>query len=166
MFESIRQSQPHRPIVDLTRGPQHDDGNGSGDARITATTRRRRVLIVDDEKDLADLIAELLSYEGYKTLVVTSSDAALGAAPPFGPDVALLDLGLPKVDGYSLAPMLRGLCPGVFLIAVTGYQREPHRLREAGFNHHFQKPLDLNHLTRVIGPPRVVSDQETPQPAR
>lgn len=116
-------------------------------------THGRRVLLVDDNSDAAELLAELLQAYGHEVLVVTDAVGALAAAPAFGPDVALLDIGLPVIDGYELARRLRAVLPEApFLIALTGYGREQDRAqaREAGFDEHLVKPVNPQHLLALI----------------
>ncbi|HXJ21472.1 MAG TPA: ATP-binding protein [Polyangia bacterium] len=117
-----------------------------------------RVLIVDDNQDAAMLLAEALEMAGFATEVAHDGAAALKAADRFAPDVALLDLGLPLMDGYEVARRLRatsGASPK--LIAVTGYGQasDRRRSREAGFDIHLVKPVDLPELqeavTRLMG---------------
>jgi len=107
-----------------------------------------RVLIVDDNEDGAEMLAMALDGRGYHTRVALDAHAALEIAPAFCPDIALLDIGLPVMDGYELAARLRQL-PGlasVRLIAVTGYGQESdrQRTRDAGFEYHLVKPVDLD----------------------
>jgi CheY-like chemotaxis protein len=104
------------------------------------------VLIVDDYQDNAEMLGELLEQAGYETRVAYSAASALQAAVEFSPHVAILDLGMPDIDGADLARQLRAL-PGsaaVALIAVTGYGRPADRERTlaAGFAVHLVKPVE------------------------
>jgi CheY-like chemotaxis protein len=113
------------------------------------------VLIVDDNVDAANMLAELLGARGYRTLATADGPSALKAIETFSPDVAVLDLGLPVMDGYELARMLR-LHPTAArtrLIALTGYGQAEDRRRTAaaGFAAHFVKPIDANALCVAIG---------------
>jgi CheY-like chemotaxis protein len=114
----------------------------------------RRVLLVDDNRDAAESLAEALDDLGYATQVVHDSASALVAASDFRPDIALLDIGLPVMDGYELAGRLRTqLAPAVpRIIAITGYGSETDRVRSqaAGFAAHLVKPIDLDHLHSVL----------------
>ncbi|HLU67951.1 MAG TPA: ATP-binding protein [Kofleriaceae bacterium] len=122
-----------------------------------ATTERgeiRRVLVVDDNRDAAETLAEALSYFGYETRVALDGPGALAAAPGFEPHAALLDIGLPLMDGYELADRLRAL-PGMDdlrLVAVTGYGQPSDRKRslEAGFDEHMVKPVDPRALEALL----------------
>lgn len=112
------------------------------------------VLIVDDNVDAALMLSDLLSGIGYDTRVAHDAPQALAIAEEYVPDVALLDIGLPAMDGYELARRLRekpAWCE-VRLIAVTGYGQSSDRKRslEAGFDHHLVKPIGLAALQQVI----------------
>ena len=110
----------------------------------------RRVLVVDDNADGADSLALHLRLSGHEVQVAYSGPAALKVAEPFRPDVVLLDIGLPGMDGYEVARRLRqqpGLAD-VVLVAVTGYGTDEDRSRsqEAGFDAHLVKPVDADAL--------------------
>jgi CheY-like chemotaxis protein len=114
----------------------------------------RRVLIVDDNEDAANSLAMVLELGGHETASVYTAADALRRAATFKPDVVLLDIGLPGMDGYEVAQKMREL-PGlrdVRLIAVTGYGRSDDRLRarDAGFDDHLIKPVDFAILERTI----------------
>ena len=114
----------------------------------------RRILIVDDNKDAAQSLAMLLSIQGHTTQVAYSGEEALQRAVDFQPDVGLLDIGLPEMNGYKLAQKLRALDRpnGLRLIALTGYGQADDRERalSAGFDHHLVKPVDLALLERTL----------------
>jgi CheY-like chemotaxis protein len=109
-----------------------------------------RVLVVDDNSDAAELLADALRALGHDLRVAFDGPGALRAATEFEPDVALLDLGLPAMDGYEVARSLRSLpqTQNIELVAVTGYGQEADRRRtqEAGFGEHMVKPVDLDRL--------------------
>ena len=113
-----------------------------------------RVLIVDDNVDAAELLAEVLALRGYETALAHDGPAALVEARRFAPDVALLDIGLPVMDGYELAAHLRETLGAAAprLVAVTGYgqQHDRDRSRAAGFATHLVKPVDAELLFRAI----------------
>ncbi len=105
-----------------------------------------RVLVVDDNRDAAEGLGELLTDLGYITKISYDGPSALAAAPEFTPQVALVDIGLPVMDGYEVARRLRSL-PGLGelrLVAVTGYGQPSDRERSqaAGFDEHLVKPVD------------------------
>jgi two-component system, chemotaxis family, CheB/CheR fusion protein len=112
----------------------------------------RRILVVDDEKDTAESLAVLLEEDGHDTLSVQDGRAALDAVRTFDPEVVLLDLGLPDMNGYEVAEKLREEHPRerLLLIAVTGYQNDETRLKEAGFDHHLLKPPNMRKLTALL----------------
>jgi signal transduction histidine kinase len=114
--------------------------------------RPRRILVVDDNVDVADMMAELLEEMGHVVRTANDGETALAVVPQFAPEVALLDLGLPVMDGLELARKLRAApgCP--FLVAVTGYGRgsDQERAREAGFDAHLVKPVSVETVLRVI----------------
>ncbi len=114
--------------------------------------RARRILVVDDEQDMAGAFAALLEADGHETLAVNDGPAALVAARTFAPEVVILDLGLPEMDGYEIAKRLREEHGDkkLLLIAVTGYQSDAARLKEAGFDQHLIKPPNPRKLSAVI----------------
>ena len=115
----------------------------------------RRVLIVDDNEDAADSLAMLLNLQGHETRVTHNGADALDCIDVFKPDVALLDIGLPGMDGYVLAQRLRAMpqLMGVRLIALTGYGQADDRQRalSAGFDEHLTKPVDLGAVEHAFG---------------
>src|SRR5262249_43536133 len=113
----------------------------------------RRVLIVDDNVDAADLIAEVLTQLGHATRTAYDGPSALAIAAELHPEIAVLDIGPPGMSGFELAERLRdlgGAAPR--LIALTGYGQDVDRRRstEAGFDAHLIKPVDLGVLVRTI----------------
>jgi CheY-like chemotaxis protein len=116
--------------------------------------RRRRVLIVDDNADAADSLAMLLKFHGHETYVAYSAKEALAHLESFKPDVGLLDIGLPQMDGYELSKQLRAMpqLSALRLIALTGYGQleDRQRARAAGFDDHLVKPVDLPALERAF----------------
>ncbi|MBX9583697.1 MAG: response regulator [Gemmataceae bacterium] len=120
-----------------------------------------RVLVVDDNADAADSLALLLELAGDTVRTAGSGPRALEVAGSFRPEVVLLDIGLPGMDGYEVARRLRGQPDGgrVLLVALTGYGRDDDRRRaaEAGFDHHLTKPADpaaVNHLLAAARRPQ------------
>ncbi|MDG3008334.1 hybrid sensor histidine kinase/response regulator [Paludisphaera mucosa] len=120
-----------------------------------STARRFRVLVVDDNVDTADGMAMLLKLSGHDARVAHSAESALDVARDFLPEVMLLDIGLPGMNGYELASAFRGLesSKGSVLIAVSGYG-EPQardRSKEAGFDHHLVKPASFDAVLALLG---------------
>jgi signal transduction histidine kinase/DNA-binding response OmpR family regulator len=115
---------------------------------------RCRVLVVDDNHDAAEAAAVLLSLAGHEVKAVGDPLEALGCAPVFAPDVVVLDIGLPGIDGYDLARRLRQVpqTRASLMVALTGYgQRgDLERARAAGFDHHLTKPAEPEELLALI----------------
>jgi signal transduction histidine kinase len=130
----------------------------------------RRILVVDDNIDAAHLMADALEAIGHDTRVAFDGPAALQAASAFKPDVALLDLGLPLMDGYELAQQLAARsaagCP--LLVAVTGYgqRSDVERTQAAGFQAHVVKPVDFLQLRALLDRLLTPSSSATPLPPR
>lgn len=130
---------------------------GAQDSRADALLRGPaavRALVVDDNADAAELVVEILRAMGHDARAATDGRSALEVAAALRPDVALLDIGLPVMDGYELAAHMRRL-PGlssVRLVAITGYGQDSDRLRsrEAGFDAHLVKPVSIHALAQVI----------------
>ena len=119
-----------------------------------ASTRSGRVLVVDDNLDAAELLEHALEATGYEVEMATDPITALEIAARFHPGVAILDIGLPVIDGYELATRLRALpgCADCRMIALTGYGQNHDRLRslDAGFHEHLVKPVDVERLVRLV----------------
>ena len=115
----------------------------------------RRVLVVDDNVDAAELLGDLLRCAGLEVTVVNDPLTALAVLEHFAPDVAVLDIGLPTMDGYELAARIRATpCAcACRLIALTGYAQEEDRARSgaAGFDGHLVKPVDVDELVELVG---------------
>lgn len=114
---------------------------------------RKRIMVVDDNQDAAKLLADLLTELGHTVRVANDGPSGLAVAREFAPEVALLDLGLPVMDGYELARRLREVGNEVRLVAVTGYGHESARQQsvEAGFSAHLVKPVAVSTLMDVVG---------------
>jgi len=111
-----------------------------------------RVLVVDDNMDVADMVAILLQASGYEVRVAYTAQTALETAIEYQPNIVLLDIGLPDIDGYEVARLLRQQFKDVKLIAITGYGREVDRQRsqEAGFDYHLVKPVEPIELQALL----------------
>ncbi|MCA1705262.1 MAG: response regulator, partial [Actinobacteria bacterium] len=114
----------------------------------------RRILVVDDNRDVADSLGMLLRMMGNEVHTAHDGLEAVGAAAAFQPDVVLLDLGLPKLNGYEAARRIREQDGGtdMVLVAVTGWGQEEDRRRskEAGFDHHMTKPVEFAALQKLL----------------
>ncbi|APR34349.1 response regulator [Paraburkholderia sp. SOS3] len=142
-------------LLPLAMSPEYAAAAATRQAAATQTPpSKRRVMIVDDSVDGAESMSVLLEMLGHEVRVVYDGASALSAAPEFKPEVVILDIGLPDLDGYQVARALR-LQPetaGALLIALTGYGQESdrQRTRAAGFDHHLVKPASLEDVERVI----------------
>ncbi len=114
----------------------------------------RRILIVDDNEDGAESLAMLLQLEGHETHMAHDGVEAIEAAERFRPDTVLLDIGLPRLNGYEVCRRLREEPWGkqLMLVALTGWGQEEdrHRSREAGFDAHMVKPVDHDALMKLL----------------
>jgi CheY-like chemotaxis protein/anti-sigma regulatory factor (Ser/Thr protein kinase) len=118
----------------------------------------RRVLIIDDNRDSADTATAILRLLGNEVECGYSGTAALQLAPHFRPNLVLLDIAMPEMDGYETLKRLRAV-PGlekIFAIAMTGYgtQEDKRRTLEAGFNAHLTKPVELDALVQLLNEAR------------
>lgn len=126
-------------------------------SKVAPAQKHRNVLIVDDNRDAAEVLAETLQKLGYTTRIAHDAMAALAMLQTFRPDIALLDIGLPGMDGYELARRVREIpaLAEVTLVAITGYGQESDRRRaqDAGFDAHLVKPVALAKLRAVLDEP-------------
>jgi len=138
------------PLV--TRSPHQMKSEQDTEAAIPA--RHRRILVVDDNSDSAESMALLLRASGHEVHTAHDGASALEQAGAHKPEIVLLDIGLPGMSGYTVAKRLRAIpeLDAVTLIAMTGYGQEEDRkrTRDAGFDHHLVKPIDLAVLTALL----------------
>jgi signal transduction histidine kinase len=145
-------------IVDLplfsASGYEQLDGIAPDASSPVKAQTIRKVLVVDDNKDGAEMLAHSLASMGHRVRVAHDGMSALDTAAKFHPEVALLDIGLPVMDGYELAGRLREMPGGhdIRLIAITGYGQSGDRdaSRAAGFSDHLVKPVDTESLRDVL----------------
>jgi signal transduction histidine kinase/ActR/RegA family two-component response regulator len=115
--------------------------------------RAHTVLVVEDNADARESLSVALTFEGYRVLEATDGPSALEIVRRERPPLAVLDIGLPRMDGYELARCIRDeLGRDIVLIALTGYgaERDAARAADAGFDQHLTKPVDLNELMKVL----------------
>ncbi|MEO7867438.1 MAG: ATP-binding protein [Candidatus Eisenbacteria bacterium] len=116
---------------------------------------RRRILVADDNKDAVESLALLLQIAGHEVHRVFDGEAAITSAQDVRPDVALLDIGMPRVNGYDVARRIREFPWGrqMYLVALTGWGQDEdrHRAQAAGFDAHFVKPVDPDAVLRLLG---------------
>jgi signal transduction histidine kinase len=126
----------------------------SSEQASTAPAAARRILVVDDERISAASLGRLLRIKGHEIRTAHDGLEAMGVADEFRPDVVLLDIGLPKMNGYEVAQWLRQQLwgQGMVLIALTGWgqERDRHRSQAAGFDHHLVKPVDPAALVQLL----------------
>jgi PAS domain S-box-containing protein len=138
------------PILSNTALP----ASSTGVSEPPLPTMRRRVLIVDDSEDGAESLAMLLQLGGHETHVAHDGVEAIEAAEKLRPDVMLLDIGLPRLNGYEVCHRLRKepWAKDLMLVALTGWGQEEdrHRSKEAGFDAHLVKPVDHDALLRLL----------------
>jgi CheY-like chemotaxis protein len=139
----------------MEAAPQASSATGTRPAGAAAAGRRPlRVLVVDDNVDAAATLGMLLEACGYLVDVEHDSHRALEHVRQQRPDVALLDIGLPDMDGNELARRLRADAQtgAIVLVAITGYGQEQDRRAafEAGFDHHLVKPVDMDELATLL----------------
>lgn len=115
---------------------------------------KARLLIVDDNEDGREMYAEYLRFAGHTVMTAADGQAALAAARTFRPDVIVLDLSIPVVDGWQVAAALRGAkdTAGICIVAVTGHGEPQHvaRASEAGCDHVLVKPVEPRALAECI----------------
>jgi CheY-like chemotaxis protein len=166
-------------LVDLHRGTLSAESAGPGrGSRFTLTIPRngaresrgrddqganiefsgtgaRRVVIADDNRDAAESLAMLVGIEGHVVTVVHDGAEAIDAIRRLKPDVAILDIGMPQLDGYEVARQVRAdaSLPHVKLVALTGWGHEQDRARAmaAGFDMHMTKPVEPQHIIELLG---------------
>jgi signal transduction histidine kinase/CheY-like chemotaxis protein len=129
------------PVV---TGPEHT-ASATASVVAPAAPAERRILVVDDNNDAADTMEALLTMEGFTVSVAYDGMSAVERVRADPPDVVLMDIGMPRMDGYQAARLIRSQHEGITLIALTGWGQNLDRQRaeEAGFDHHFVKPVDL-----------------------
>jgi len=118
-----------------------------------------RVLVADDNHDAAQTLAVLLEMMGHEVRVAVDGQEAVEAAASFAPDVVLLDIGMPRMDGYTAARRIHETRPQAMLIAVTGWGRRED-MREAaaaGFDHHLVKPVQPDQLVKLLATAQVTA---------
>ena len=141
-------------IVRLPASAESSGDSAPANSSDAKSVRRVRVLIIDDNIDAADTLTEMLRASGHDVATAYDGAAGLVAVDSHRPDVVLLDIGLPKVNGYNVARKIRESDPQrrIVLVAVTGWGQDEDRRRsqQAGFDHHLVKPVDPASLDRIF----------------
>jgi PAS domain S-box-containing protein len=139
-------------IVRLPRRALQVDRVSEATSSTPSTAVTRRVLIADDNRDAAESLAILLRMEGHDVTVAHDGREALSAYHAVRPDVVLLDIGMPELNGYEVARQIRQGTSTVVLIAITGWGQDNDKARAlaAGFDHHFTKPVEPDAVAALL----------------
>jgi len=149
---SARSEGPGRGATFELRLPRVAAPAAQAPAPQPQASAARRILIVDDNTDAADSLAMILNMDGHQAEPVYDGRAALERVRSFAPEIILLDIGLPGMDGYEVARRLRAGGSCAQLVALTGYGRleDVERTKAAGFDAHLVKPVDVQLLLRRL----------------
>lgn len=111
-----------------------------------------RILLAEDNPDSRFTFSTLLSMRGHEVRAVADGRAAVETLSQFEPDVAILDIGMPKLNGYQVAEQIFQRVPGACLVALTGWTQSDHieRCRRAGFRYHMSKPVNFDLLNDIL----------------
>jgi CheY-like chemotaxis protein len=137
------------PVIrpDTSRATPREMSNGASGTR--------RILVTDDNRDAATTMVMLLRLKGHEVEAAFDGREALERAEAWRPDVMLLDIGMPEMNGFDVCKLIRKTSwgSGIQIVALTGWGQEQDRMstREAGFDGHLVKPVDLNALDDVLG---------------
>ncbi len=142
----------------LAAGASQDE-TIEGETTVASVPASHRVLVVDDDRDVGDSLVMLLQLMGTDVRVAYNGEAALAAVAEFKPHLALVDIGMPSMDGYETARRIRLIPEGkdLVLVALSGWGGDNDRRRamEAGFDHHFVKPMEFDALESLLASPPV-----------
>jgi CheY-like chemotaxis protein len=137
----------------LAEGPP-EAGTGASPRPGTMALAPKRILVVDDNHDQVESLGALLTLKGHEVRLAENGPDALQVAADFGPDLALVDIGLPGLSGYEVARRLREQprFRDLLLVAQTGWGQDDdrRRSREAGFDHHLVKPIDVEAIEELL----------------
>jgi two-component system, sensor histidine kinase len=136
-------------VVTLPRGR---DGEHRARLSDDEDAESLRVLVVDDDPDLAEMLGITLERFGHRVASVEEGAAAIEQAAAIDAEIAIVDLGMPGMNGYEVARQLRRVRPGIILVALTGFGDQRHRsdAQRAGFDHYLLKPVDVVGLDRML----------------
>jgi len=141
----------HLPVLDQPIIERHETVHGNGAAPLGPS---RRILVADDFPQSAEILARLLRQDGHEVQIAQDGIEAVETAAEFRPDVAVLDLAMPKLNGYEAARLIREQPWGkrVYLIALSGWghHMDRQRTKEAGFDEHLTKPAKYETLAEVL----------------
>lgn len=124
----------------------------AGKRDVPAEAEPLRIVVADDNVDAALTLAALLGLQGHDVRTAHDGMEALDEVMRFEPQVVILDIGMPGMNGYKVAAAVRERNPDVLLIAITGWGQEEdrHRSKAAGFDHHLVKPVDFGVLSELL----------------
>lgn len=158
-FTVVLPLRAEKPEAPATPEPPESDSR---------TIARRRILVVDDNRDSADMFATFLRLTGHDVCTAYDGVEGVQAAERFRPDAVLLDIGMPRLNGREVCRQIRATAWGrdVLMIAVTGWEQDVHRhdIMQAGFDAHLVKPVDLNTVSTLVAarpPSAAPADSET-----
>jgi PAS domain S-box-containing protein len=138
----------------VAEGPAREQQAQNSDQQRHRAGPKCRILVADDNRDSADGLSTLLELKGYEVQTAHDGLDAVQSAAAFRPDVALMDIGMPRVNGYEAARRIRqkGWGKGMVLIAITGWgqDEDKQRAKEAGFDHHLTKPIEPAELEKLL----------------
>ena len=140
-------------IVKLPVSEEHAVADSTTTAAATLAPRGCRVLVAEDDRDAAEMMEAMLHHKGHDVRIAFDGEQAVAIAEAFEPQIAFLDIGMPRMDGYEAARRIRGaLGSRVMLVALTGWgqDEDKRRSREAGFDHHLTKPPEPEMLDQLI----------------
>jgi PAS domain S-box-containing protein len=152
-------------VVSLPQAAPESEASGARPCSAVATGQKRRILVVDDNHDSGDTLSMLLGLKGHQVRVARDGLESIDVASAFRPEVILMDVGMPKLNGYDATRRIRLLPWGkeVMIVALTGWGQEGdlHRSAEAGCTAHLVKPVDLEALEQLMQDhqPGAVDDQ-------
>ncbi len=150
----IDSAGPLRGTTCEIRLPLHEGTAAHTNPTDASASRSHRILVVDDNEDAATSLALILELDGHQIATAHSGMEALDRVEDFRPEIVLLDIGLPGLDGYQIAQRIRreARFEGIRLVALTGYgtSSDRQRAQDAGFTHHLVKPVDFADLKRTI----------------
>jgi len=146
---------PLNPLLAFARGPAKPKAiRAAAKRKSISHARRQSVLVVDDVADVTEMIALFLKHAGYEVATADSAIKALQLAAETAFDLIISDIGMPEMNGYELAQLLRGRAEyqGTPMIAVTGYTEydDRGRAQRAGFSAHLTKPIDPSDLLNLM----------------
>jgi len=141
-------------LLPITPEKHSDEGYGQLNDDALKENKHLRVLVIEDNRDLAEITCQLIEFLGHKSEYAITGNEGLSRIKELHPDVIICDIGLPDINGYEVADKIRnelGL-KDIFLIVFSGYAREEdiEMAMKAGFNRHLAKPVDISTLQRVL----------------